>query len=400
MNLHTNYPYALLKHGIPYGYPSLQTNIKTDVAIMGAGITGSLIAWHLAQQGIPCVVLDKRHAGMGSTAASTSLIQYELDTPLHQLVNMVGEKNAVKAYQLCVQAISDLEALCKQLKGEKLFERKCSLQYASSKSHVKALQEEYAIRKKHGFELDFLEEADIKKMFGFTAPAGLLSARGGQLEAYMLTHCLLNDIQRNGCPVFDKTDVISIEHNRNGVLLTTSDNATIKAKKLIIACGYESQRYLSKKVEKLYTTYAIVSEPLAQDKFWYQNCLIWETAHPYLYVRTTSENRILVGGKDTPYLSDRQQRKVLPAKASALEKSFSKLFPHLFFKTDFLWSGAFGSTKDGMPYIGSVAEHPNTYFALGYGGNGITFSLIAAKLISESVCGKKSANFDIFSFER
>lgn len=86
--------------------------------------------------------------------------------------------------------------------------------------------------------------------------------------------------------------------------------------------------------------------------------------------------------------------------ARALEAAFAKLFPALEFKTDFKWAGAFASTKDGLPYIGSLPGRPHTYFALGFGGNGITFSMMAAGIITRSITGKKDPDADLFSFTR
>jgi glycine/D-amino acid oxidase-like deaminating enzyme len=70
------------------------------------------------------------------------------------------------------------------------------------------------------------------------------------------------------------------------------------------------------------------------------------------------------------------------------------------FKTDFGWAGAFASTKDGLPYIGSIPQRSNTYFALGFGGNGITFSVIAAQIICDLIKGKSNDDAAIFSFSR
>jgi glycine/D-amino acid oxidase-like deaminating enzyme len=56
--------------------------------------------------------------------------------------------------------------------------------------------------------------------------------------------------------------------------------------------------------------------------------------------------------------------------------------------------------RDGLAYIGQLADRPNVYFALGYGGNGITFSVIAAQLISDLYCGRPNADAAVFRFER
>jgi glycine/D-amino acid oxidase-like deaminating enzyme len=184
------------------------------------------------------------------------------------------------------------------------------------------------------------------------------------------------------------------------VELLTGDNKRIKARKLVIACGYESQRYIPKPIQDLRSTFVIISEPHGKKEFWYKNSLIWETKNPYLYLRTSSDNRILVGGKDISSSDPLKRDKLLYSKAKFLERSFSRLFPAIPFRTDFKWAGSFASTKDGLPYIGSIVQRPHTYFALGLGGNGITFSVIAAKIIRDMLIGKKNDDGKIFSFDR
>src|SRR6185312_15694707 len=149
MHLYEQNPYWLMKDGIVASYPSLDENLSVDVAIMGAGISAALTAWHLRHAGLKLAVVDKRHAGMGSTAASTAFLQYEIDTPLTELAGYVGEKDAVKSYELCRKAIYDIGDVCKCLKPAFDFRIVPSLQYASFKSHTGKLQLEYNLRKKH-----------------------------------------------------------------------------------------------------------------------------------------------------------------------------------------------------------------------------------------------------------
>jgi glycine/D-amino acid oxidase-like deaminating enzyme len=139
---------------------------------------------------------------------------------------------------------------------------------------------------------------------------------------------------------------------------------------------------------------------MADDFFWHKNSLIWETATPYMYFRAVSENRILIGGRDDPFHHPHISPSAINRKTEMLKKAFLKKMPHIPLVPDFSWAGAFASTKDGLPYIGSIAERPNTFFALGFGGNGITFSIIAAQIIHDLILGKKNADADIFRFNR
>jgi len=389
-----------MKDGIVASYPSLDKNLTVDVAIMGAGISAALTAWHLRNSGLSVAVFDRRHVGMGSTAASTAFLQYEIDTPLTELSGFVGERNAVKSYELCRKAIYDIEAICKKLKPAFDFHLVPSLQIASFKAHTARLKKEFDLRKKHGFKVDWLELPEIKKTFSFEAPSAIYSEDGGEVDAYLLTHALLADFIRKGFRVYNNTQVQQIEYGRRHIALTTHEGLRINARKLVIACGYESLKYIPKKIAEINSTYAMVSEPLPDKYFWHRNSLVWETATPYMYFRVVSENRILIGGRDDPYHHPHIQPSVLARKTEQLKKAFCKKMPHIPLKPDFSWAGAFATTKDGLPYIGTIPERPHAYFALGFGGNGITFSVIAAEIIRDMIDGKKNINADLFSFNR
>lgn len=400
MNLYEQLPYWLMKDGLVEHYPSLGEDLQVDVAVMGAGISAALTAWQLRDAGMRVAVLDRRHVGLGSTAASTAFLQYEIDTPLVQLSQLIGETNAVQAYRLCRDAIYQITELCGLLRPKFDFHVVPSLQYASFGTHVTALKAEYVLRRRHGFDIEWLEQRDVKNTFGFDAPAAVFSKDGGEVDAYLLTHALFRDFSRHGHPVYNNTEVVAIEHHRKGVTLLTSNGNRVKTGKLVIACGYESLKYISKSIAHIQSTYALVSEPLPKEYFWHQNSLIWETAVPYLYFRVVGENRILIGGRDDPYHHPHITPGVINQKAQQLAAAFRRKMPQVPLKPDFSWAGAFAETKDGLPYIGSIPEHPHTYFALGFGGNGITFSVIAAELIRDSIKGKKNANASLFTFDR
>lgn len=402
MDIRTDNPFWLLKNGYMENYPSLKQDFSTEYAIIGGGITGALIAWYLAKAGIETAVFDRRHVGMGSTCASTSLLQYEIDTPLFELAEMIGETNAARSYRLCIKAIDELEKICEKLKVETDFERKPSVYLASRKKDFsEILEKEFAIRRKHKINVELWDEKELSEKFPFENAGALYSPKdAAQMDVYRLTHGLLQDAKNAGAKVFDKTEIEKIEHKKRGVVLKTKDGFAIKAKKIIIACGYESVNYLPENLVRLHSTFALASEPLTAKNIWHENCLIWETARPYLYMRTTADNRIICGGKDEPFQSPNKRDKLLARKTKEIVKSFKAKFPEINLVPDFAWAGTFGETEDGLPYIGSIKQVPHTIFALGFGGNGITFSQIAAEIIGDEAIGKRNADAKIFSFER
>lgn len=146
--------------------------------------------------------------------------------------------------------------------------------------------------------------------------------------------------------------------------------------------------------------YVIASEPVRKRDLWKDKCLIWETARPYIYMRTTSDNRIIVGGKDDAFSSANKRDSLITIKSKQLLKAFLSKFPEVPFNIDFAWAGTFAETADGLPFIDVHPKMKRVFFALGFGGNGITFSQIAAVIIRDIICGKNNKDIGRFSFDR
>jgi glycine/D-amino acid oxidase-like deaminating enzyme len=400
MNLRSGYPFWLIKDGLPYNYPKLQESITTDVVILGGGISGALSGYFLNEAGVNFTVIDARSIGLGSTCASTSLLQYEIDIPLCELKEKIGLKNAVRAYQLCVEAIDQIKLIAEKLNFRE-FELKKSLYYAAYKKDLPLLKKEFAIRKENGFKVSYLNGQTISEELQFNAGGAILSECGAQIDAYAFTHALHQHVMQKGIKIYDRTPVVKIDHHKSGVTLVTENGYTVKARKIIYATGYEAVNFVDKKIVKLQSTYAVVSEQ-ANEKinFWKDNMLLWNTANPYLYMRTTADNRIIIGGRDEMFFDAAKRDKLIRKKEKQLVNDFGKIFPHIPFKPEFSWTGTFGSTIDGLPFIGPYPKLPNSYFALGFGGNGITFSVIAAQILASLITGKINKDAGIFSFGR
>ena len=398
MNVRTPEAYWLMKNDLMNIYNDLNQDLKTEVAIIGAGISGSLAAYYLAEAGYQVAVLDKRHPGMGSTAASTALLQYEIDEPLYSLKKLVGPKKAEQSYLACVEALGRLDSLVREKKMKVEFQKVPSLQYASYKSHVGRLEDEYKARKSIGLEVEWLEPPDIEKLFSLKAPGGLWSAKAGKVDAYALTQALLSSAGDN-LTVYDGVEVKGFEVGPRSISLTTGRDQKIKAKFLVIACGYESEKFLPFSVVKMETTYAFITKPLGESDLWDKDALLWETKTPYLYVRTTENNRLIAGGRDDDHHNHRERDRVLPAKIKALVQDVQKLLG-LEVQPDFGWAGVFGSTKDTLGYIGEIKNLPRTYFIMGFGGNGILYSQIGAEIVRDSIKGRKNELKNVFGFNR
>lgn len=400
MDLVSPQPFWPLKHGLLSVYPSLRSDLSCDVVVLGGGITGALAAERLSRDGLNVIVLDKRDVGAGSTSASTALLQYEVDTTLTELTELYGQSDAERAYRLCYEAIDEMETLVNSLGVPEVFQRRKSVYLTSRKSDVSLLKREYAARRAMGLTVEYWEQEEIEKYFSFSRDAALVSSQAAALDCYRLAHSLLERSVAHGARVFDQTTVSQCEPGATGVRLTTDRGCTIQAGHVVFATGYESQDYLPHHIVTLKSTYALASEPLGAFPGWWEECLIWETARPYLYLRTTNDRRVMLGGEDDDFRNPLRRDALVEKKTARLEKTFARMFPQIELEVAYRWAGTFGETKDGLAYIGSTRQMPRCLFALGFGGNGIVYSLIAAGLISDAIHGRPNENAHLFRFDR
>jgi glycine/D-amino acid oxidase-like deaminating enzyme len=401
MKLRSKEPYWLLKNGLLNSYQSLKKNISCDILIIGGGITGSLMAYQFSQEGYKTVLVDKRDIAFGSTSATTAMLQYELDTPLVELIEIVGEAAAIDTYKEGVNSILALEAIIKKIKARCDFKRKKSLYIAHTEKDSERLFLECTCRKKIGLDVKWLSREQIKKTYRIVSYGGILSTCAGSLDAYNLTHALLDYSRKNfSLQIYDHTSIEEVVYQENKNIAKTDNGSTVKCKRLIYATGYETQLFLKEKIVDLISTFAFVSEPLATMPVGYSSTIFWDTQDPYLYMRSTGDKRIIVGGADEQFRNAERRDKLVYKKEAALLKSVQVLIPGISIVPDFSWTGTFGVTRDALPYIGSHPSYPNSFFVLGFGGNGITFSVMGMRILSDAVAGRKNKFLEYFKFNR
>jgi glycine/D-amino acid oxidase-like deaminating enzyme len=401
MDLTSNEPFWLVKNGLVNTYPSLKENIKTEILIVGGGITGSLMAHQCMEDGFQTTLIDRREIANGSSSATTSMLQYEIDTPLYKLTEMIGKEGAEANFWAGHDAIDELQSIVKQIKSDCGFKKKESLYYAAYKKDIPNLLKEFEARKAAGFNVQWLSEEEILKKYKLhNAFGGILTDQGGSIDAFRFSHDLLQFNIERGLQVFDKTNLETTEYLKDKVIVTTNYGNTIEAGKVIYCNGYESTEMIKEKFVNLLSSFVIIGEPNQEDQKLLNDTLFWDTAEPYIYLRTTDDNRLLIGGEDEDFKDPNKRDKLISKKSQKLKKKLEKIFPHYNFRTDFSWAGTFGETKDGLPYIGEHPDFKNSYFVLGFGGNGITFSITGKKVISEMLHNRKHPLAKYFEFRR
>lgn len=404
MDLRSGIPFWLATNGILANYPALEKDLPNEeIVIIGSGISGALAAHELCKAGFHCTMLDKRMLSSGSTWVSTAQLNYEIDVSLTELSEKYNEDFATEAYKASLASVHKLQEVFQETGIDASVEQKSCLYLADNRKGAKSILEEYSLRMRKELPVRLLSREELIADYDIDRPNALIHDHAAQMDAYKATAGLINyHVQRGELTVFTHTTVTSLEAKEKGVTLRTEKGFTINARHVVCAPGYEAGIFIPQGLKYfLYSTYALVTPPVQEDFLWKDCCQIWETKRPYFYLRTTTDNRIIMGGEDSIFKSALIRDNLLATKTEKLLKSFAKMFPKIpKQEADFTWCGTFSFTPDGLPYIGEYPGIPNVYFALGYGGNGTTFSMIAAEIIANTLSGKKDARQALFSFDR
>ena len=180
-----------------------------------------------------------------------------------------------------------------------------------------------------------------------------------------------------------------------------TDRGDVRAHHVIVACGYEADRFLPEPVCTLHSTFALATDPLPAADLPPKRALVWETARPYYYLRTGESHRVIIGGADEAYRDPARRDAALATKWKLLLARAKRWLPGRALVPAHAWAGVFGQTRDGLAYIGPHPQlDPRIAFALGYGGNGITFSAVAAEVIAARIAGRRHRHADTFALDR
>ncbi len=394
-----------LRTGVPVWLPdgdrgglgALPTeSINTDVAIIGGGISGALLADAALAAGREVVVLDRRGFSLGSTAASTALLQFELDTPLTVLSERIGKERAARAWWRSASAVDALRGRIADLGLRCGFRERNTAYLPGNVLDAAGLRDEAQARARIGLRSQYVDADALRDLTGIERPGAIWSAGAGELDPVKLTRGLWRSAVDRGARLLAPADVLDIAPTRQGVTLSVEGGIEVRAKHVALATGYELAKILKPKGYKVITTWAMATWPQKRS-LWPSRCLIWEAADPYLYLRTTLDNRILIGGEDEEFSDDQARDRLIPRKIETLRRKLSKLMPEADDRVDFSWTGCFGASSTSMPAIGPVPGAERCFAVLGYGGNGITFSMIAAQMFQRMLLGIDDPDAELFA---
>lgn len=378
--------------------PHVGENLACDALVIGAGITGSLVAERLTRQGLDVVIVDREIPGGGSTAASTAMLLWEIDRPLTTLAEAYGFERAVRAYRASLGAVSGLQQLVAEL-GIACELRERNSLYLAAGSDANSLLEEHRLRDRAGLPGEFLDHGRLLDAFAILRAGAIASPGAADSDPLQLSRGLLRVAAGRGARLFDG-EAAAFDASGRGVTVGLANGHEIEARSVVLATGYVMPGIVTSRVHRVSSSWAIATQPQPEN-IWRDGALIWEDAEHYLYARTTRAGRIIIGGEDSDEIVEQPARdRLIPEKSRVLGQRLAALWPRADTEAELRWAGTFDTTSDGLPLIGPVPGHKGIYAAYGYGGNGITFSFLAAQLLGDLMAGWASPLLHDFALDR
>jgi glycine/D-amino acid oxidase-like deaminating enzyme len=377
---------------------------QADIVIVGGGFTGALVAQAFADADIDVALLEAGRVGNGSTAASSALLLQEPDLGLAELEQHYGRSISRRLWQLSAQAADDLVRLLNTLDIRCDLRKRDTVYYATEALAAKRLHREFLLRSKAGFEGRWLTPGELRQLTGIPGHAAIHTRGGAQFDPYRACLGMMHAASASGAHIYEGSRVVRIEPGQDRVRVHTR-YGIVEARRVVIATGYATSHFrpLAGRF-RMYRTYVLATEPLSvsqRSDLGLSDVMVWDTERPYHYARWTPEHRLLLGGADRRARPGQRRGVQFRMAIQELRGYFEQRLPALAtIGTQLAWEGLFAMTPDSLPYIGPHRRYPGHWFALGYGGNGMTFGFLAARLLLEQWQGVDSPDHALFRFDR
>lgn len=357
----------------------LQKDLKVDVVIIGAGITGLLTAYFLKKKGIRAVILEADRICGGQTKGTTAKITSQHHLIYDRLIRSYGEEKARHYAALNEWAIGEYERIAAEEKITCDFV-KCS---ASLYSCIEAepLRKEAEAAKRLGISAAFKTECELP-----FAVKGVLEFRD-QARFHPLK--FLKEIAA-GMEIYEETPVLKVEHRGPGNNFVTAGNGTVSAGRVIFACHFPFVNVPGYYFARMYQerSYVLALEHAME----LHGCYLGIDRDGYSF-RQEGDFLLLGGG------SHRTGDNRPGGKYQMLRDEARKLWPKC--REVACWSAQDCMTLDRIPYIGAFEKKAQDwYVATGFGKWGMTSAMASARILSVLLDEKETGEADIFSPQR
>jgi len=370
--------------------PSLDTDLQTDVCVVGAGISGITTAYLLAREGRSVVVLDDGPIGSGETGRTTAHLSNAFDDRYYEAERLFGERGARVIAESHTAAIDKIEEIVRDERIECDFERVDGYLFVPPDCSMDILEKEIAAARRAGLRhVQWVERAPIND---FDTGRCLRFPRQAQFDPLKYLEGLVRGTSARKGRIYSATHADQIDSGKPPCV-TTSNGHRITAAAVVVAtnAAVNDTVILSTRASK-YRTYVIAAD-VPRDSV--TKALYWDTADPYHYVRIQcghDRDLLIVGGEDAEVgeHDDGDER------FAELWRWTRKRFP-MIGKIEFCWSGHIVEPTDTVAFIGRMPGEENIFVITGDSGQGMTHGTIAGLLLTDLIHERNNPWADLYS---
>ncbi|HWA99797.1 MAG TPA: FAD-dependent oxidoreductase, partial [Pirellulales bacterium] len=361
---------------------ALRSGLETDVCVVGAGIAGLSVAWHLARAGKKICVLDDGPIGSGQTVRTTAHLSNAIDDRYIEIERIHGLEVSRLAAESHTAAIHRIESIVKAENIDCDFVRLDGYLFVPPGEDPDILEDELAAAHRAGLsDVELIARCPAAP---FDTGRCLRFPLQAQFNPLKYLRGLKDAIERDGGQIFSGAHVKSVEGG-SPCTVKTRNGHTVTAENVVVATNTPiNDMYAIHTKQAPYMSYVV---GLRVDRGALQPALLWDTHDPYHYVRVQpmdDYDLLIVGGEDQKTAThddaaDRYDR---------LEQWARERWP-MAGTVEFRWSGQVMETIDGLAFIGrNPSDDPHVYIATGDSGMGMTHGTIAGILISDLIMGR------------
>jgi glycine/D-amino acid oxidase-like deaminating enzyme/nitrite reductase/ring-hydroxylating ferredoxin subunit len=355
------------------------------VIIVGGGITGVATGLSLQEAGLKCIILEAKSLCFGTTGGTTAHINTLLDNPYSTIASDFGKENA----QLVANAIKDAVALIQQnITRHNIqcsFEAATAYLFSQNEQQTKELEDIYVATKDAGLPISYTQNLPFDTKF-----EKVVQVTGqGKFHPVRYVHGLAEAFEKVGGVIVQNARVLSVDDNEPVEVKTTA--SSFRGRFVVYATHTPLGINLLHLRLQPYRSYAI-AVTLADDK--YPVDLAYDMYDPYNYYRSQEvdgKKYLIVGGYDHKTGKKEDTETCFAELEALVRKNFN--VASVFSR----WSSQFFEPADGIPYIGYLpGAGKKVLVATGFGGNGMTYSHVAALLLTAIITGKESEYASLF----
>ncbi|MBI5183123.1 MAG: FAD-binding oxidoreductase [Nitrospinae bacterium] len=359
----------------------------SDVVIIGGGIIGISIAYHLAKSGCSnVVVLEKEDLiGAGSTSKGAGGIRQQFSTEIN--------------IRLSMESVKIFERFADEMGCEEVFYQNGYLFLLSTEEEMKSFKKNVELQRDLGLEVDILSPDEMRAMIPFINTEDILGVTFCRSDGYADIDGVLQgfarEAKRLGVKIYLKTEVEGIEVENGRVCKVRTRRGDIETHTVINAGGPYSA-IIGKMVGidlpiTPFKRQIFVTEPL---DFIPDSMPMIIDFHTKFYCRKESGGLLMGGGekKESSGFDTNVDWGVLE---SLVEKGIHRIPGIKDARIKKGWAGLYSITLDFNPILGKVPHVEGFVCAVGFSGHGFMHSPIVGKLISELIIDGEASTIDI-----